>query len=393
METPIEQLITSNIKKMPPSFVKGMLGAASRSDLVSLSVGNPSPKAFPMEELHESMSRAVERYGTKLFQYSQTPGIAELREFVADRYNKKLNLGITAADVLITTGSQQALDIIAKLVLEPGDGVVVEEPGYLGALRTFLQYAPTFHSVPLREGGLDVARFGEAVSAPKTKLVYTVPNFQNPSGLTYSAENREALYNVLKNENVIYIEDDPYGELRFKGENLPYVAVGRYENYIFLGSFSKTVTPGARVGFVICKNKELMEAITNLKESTDVHTSTIAQYVLYDYVTHNDYEAHIEDIRKLYKEQCELMLSCIAENFPDYVEYTKPEGGMFIWCTLPEGQRSIELWKKALENGVAVAPGEPFYVDPQNVRTFRMNYTQPTPEQIRLGIERLGKLL
>ncbi|MGN0800336.1 MAG: PLP-dependent aminotransferase family protein [Christensenellales bacterium] len=393
METLTQQLLCKNMKALPPSFIKGMLKVTQDPEIISFSGGLPSPLSFPMEALSESMARATERYGTKLFQYSLTAGIPELREFIAARCNEKYSLGVTAADILITTGSQQALDLIAKITLDPGDGVIVEEPGYLGALQTFMQYAPTFHPVALNEEGLDVAGLAAALEAPRVKFIYTVPNFQNPTGLTYSIENRNKVYETIKDKNVILIEDDPYGELRFDGKTLPYIAAGRYDNCILLGSFSKTATPGMRVGYLVCKNAELLEAIATAKESSDVHTSVLSQYVLYDYLTHNDYDGHIAEIRALYQSQCSIMLDAMAECFPASVSYTKPDGGMFIWCTLPEGRTALDFFYQAVERKVAVAPGDPFYVAPKAVRTFRLNYTNASPDEIREGIRRIGALL
>ncbi len=393
METTTQQLLCKNVKALPPSFIKGMLKVTQDPEIISLSGGLPSPLSFPMEALGESMAHAVERYGTKLFQYSLTAGIPELREFIAARCNEKYGLSVTAADILITTGSQQALDLIAKVTLDPGDGVIVEEPGYLGALQTFLQYAPTFHPVALSEDGLDVEGLASALAAPQVKFIYTVPNFQNPTGLTYSVQNREAVYHVIRDKNVILIEDDPYGELRFDGKTLPYIAAGRFDNCILLGSFSKTATPGMRVGYLVCKNAELLETIAAAKESSDVHTSVLSQYVLYDYLTHNDYDGHIAEIRALYESQCKTMLDAMAECFPASVSYTRPDGGMFIWCTLPEGKTALDFFYEAVECKVAVAPGDPFYTAPRAVRTFRLNYTNASKEEIREGIHRLGTLL
>ena len=393
METTTQQLLCKNVKALPPSFIKGMLKATQDPEIISFSGGLPSPLSFPMEALGESMAHAVERYGTKLFQYSLTAGIPELREFIAARCTEKYGLGVTAADILITTGSQQALDLIAKVTLDPGDGVIVEEPGYLGALQTFLQYAPTFHPVALSEDGLDVEGLASALAAPQVKFIYTVPNFQNPTGLTYSVQNREAVYHVIRDKNVILIEDDPYGELRFDGKTLPYIAAGRFDNCILLGSFSKTATPGMRVGYLVCKNAELLETIAAAKESSDVHTSVLSQYVLYDYLTHNDYDGHIAEIRALYESQCKTMLDAMAECFPASVSYTRPDGGMFIWCTLPEGKTALDFFYEAVECKVAVAPGDPFYTAPRAVRTFRLNYTNASKEEIREGIHRLGTLL
>ena len=192
---------------------------------------------------------------------------------------------------------------------------------------------------------------------------------------------------------MIFIEDDPYGELRFDGKTLPYTAAGRFDNCILLGSFSKTATPGMRVGYLVCKNEALREAVATAKESSDVHTSVLSQYVLYDYLVHNDYDGHIAEIRALYESQCKAMLDAMAEYFPASVSYTRPDGGMFIWCTLPEGQTALDFFYKAVESKVAVAPGDPFYTAPKAVRTFRLNYTNASKEEIREGIRRLGALL
>ena len=384
---------SERIMNTPPSFTRRILAAAADPKIISFAGGLPHPASFPMEDLQASLDSVIGKYGDQLFQYATTPGFEPLRQYIADRYNKKHGLDITADDVLITTGSQQALDLIGKAVLDEGDGLIIEEPGYLGAIQAFSVYQPEFFTVPFEEHGLNINELEKALENPHVKLIYTVPNFQNPSGLTYSKENRLEVAKALEDKDVFLIEDDPYGDLRFRGEALPYIGVNNIEHGIFLGSFSKTITPGMRLGFVITRNKELMNNINIAKQASDLHTSIFTQIVIYDYLTNNDYDGHIKKIIKMYGEQANTMLEAMDKYFPDYVKYTKPEGGMFIWATLPEGQSAMDLFHKAMAENVAFVPGNPFYVDKENVNTLRLNYTNSTDEMIIEGIKRLGSVL
>ncbi len=224
-------------------------------------------------------------------------------------------------------------------------------------------------------------------------MIYTVPNFQNPTGLTYSLEKRKQVCELVSKYDVVLVEDDPYGELRFEGEHLPYIGAGKLENSVLLGSFSKTVTPGMRLGFVITKNKELLTHIETAKQATDLHTNIFAQYVIYDYLANNDFDKHVEKIIALYKTQSDAMLQAMEKYFPAHVSYTKPQGGMFIWATMNNGQSALDVFQKAMDKNVAFVPGDPFYTDPNGVSTMRLNYTNSTPEMIEEGIKRLGSIL
>lgn len=388
----METLLSDRIKATPPSFIRSILKTAADPDIISFAGGLPNPVSFPQEELLVSMKRIVKAYGDKLYQYSITAGLPELRQYIADRYNKKFGLDLTMDHILITTGSQQALDLISKTFLNKGDGVILEKPSYLGAIQAFSQYQPTFYPVELTENGLDIEQLKIALRN-QVKLIYTIPDFQNPTGLTYSAENRNNVWEILKENEIVLIEDDPYGDLRFDGERLPYIGAGRLSNSILLGTFSKTVTPGMRTGFIISQNTDLLKYISVAKEASDLHTNIFSQYLILDYLEHNDYETHIAEIRKLYKAQAQAMIAALDRYFPETVKYTKPHGGMFLWVTLPEGVSALSLFPKALEKKVAFVPGDPFYINMKNTNTMRLNYTNADSQAIEEGIRRLGDLL
>ncbi len=388
----MENLLSERIKSTPPSFVRSILKTAADPEIISFAGGLPNPVSFPQDDLLKSMERITKTYGSAVFQYSLTPGIFELRDYIARRYNKKFGLNLTYEDVLISTGSQQALDLAGKTILDKNDGIILEKPSYLGAIQVFSQYQPKFHMVELTENGLNIEQLKEALDND-IKLIYAIPEFQNPTGLTYSKENREEVYEILKDKDIVLIEDDPYGELRFTGEHLPYIGAGRLKNSILLGSFSKTVTPGMRTGYMICQNRELLKNISVSKEASDLHTNVFAQYLIWDYLEHNNFDTHIAKIRELYKKQAKAMLDSMDKYFPSNVSYTRPDGGMFLWVTLPENISALELFPKALEKKVAFVPGDPFYINKKNVNTMRLNYTNADCETIEEGIKRLGELL
>ncbi|MER2122221.1 MAG: PLP-dependent aminotransferase family protein [Solibacillus sp.] len=385
---------SDSILKTPSSFIRNILKVTDAFDVISFAGGLPNPISFPIDELKQSVNDAIDANGAKVFQYSTTQGYLPLRQYIAEKYNnKQLNLNYTADDVLITTGSQQALELISKVLLNKGDGVVIEEPGYLGAIQAFTLREPSFYGVTLETEGLNIEQLKDALKQPNVKMVYTVPNFQNPTGLTYTKERREKVFEAVKDQDVIFIEDDPYGELRFTGEHLPYIAAGKMTNSVVLGSFSKTVTPGMRLGYILTKNHELLNHVETAKQATDLHTNIFAQYILHQYLTTNEYEAHVEKIIALYKTQADAMLDAMEKYFPPYVKYTKPEGGMFVWVTLPEGVNALDKFSEAMEKKVAFVPGNPFYTDKESVNTLRLNYTNATPEIIEEGIKRLAEIL
>ena len=385
---------SDKILNTPSSFIRNILKVTDSPEVISFAGGLPNPISFPIDALQEAINNAIAEQGAKLFQYSTTQGYEPLRQLIAAKYQRNFGLDIQAEDVFITTGSQQGLELLGKVFLNKGDGVIMEAPGYLGAIQAFTLAEPNFYQVTLEDDGLNVEEL-EATLANNAniKFIYTVPNFQNPTGITYSKEKREAIYDVVKKYDVALIEDDPYGELRFEGEALPYIGAGRLENSVLLGSFSKTVTPGFRLGYIVTKNKEILSHVETAKQATDLHTNIFAQITIAEYLTHNAYQEHVDKIIALYSKQANAMLQAIEKHFPAEVKYTKPEGGMFIWATMPAGISALELFDAAMKANVAFVPGDPFYTHPENINTLRLNYTNATEEVIEEGIKRLGTIM
>lgn len=389
----MKQMYSDRILNTKPSFVREILKAVDSKDTISFAGGLPNPISFPKEALAESAVRVIQNFGDKTFQYSTTEGYLPLREYIAERYQKRFGLSVDADDILITTGSQQALDLIGKVLLNKGNPMIIEKPGYLGAIQAFSMCEPTFLPVTLEDDGINIEELRQTMEHAEPKLIYTVPNFQNPSGRTYSAKKRKQMTEIVQKYDSFLIEDDPYGELRFSGEELPYMGAELPEQSILLGTFSKTVSPGIRMGYLCTRNKELYRNLVTAKQGTDLHTDIFTQYMLYDYLVHNEYEVHMQKIKELYRKQSSAMVAAIEEYFPKTVGYTKPEGGMFLWITLPEGMSANALIARAQEEHVIFVPGDSFYTDETDVNTLRLNYTNCNEDTIREGIRRLGKLI
>lgn len=385
---------SDRILETPASFIREILKVIQQDDIISFAGGLPNPVSFPKEALKQSMERVIDQYGDEVFQYSSTEGYKPLREWVAKRYRDEYQMDVTADDILITTGSQQALDLMGKVLINPGDVLAIEEPGYLGAIQAFTMFQPEFCPVPLLEDGLDLDKLEELLEKRNVKLLYTVPNFQNPTGLTYSVEKRKKMCSLLNHYSAYLIEDDPYGQLKFEGEVLPYIGSFGLKKSVIFGTISKIITPGMRLGWICTKDKELMSHLVTAKQAADLHSNIFAQYAVYDYLMNHELNGHIDKIKDLYKKQSDAMLQAMEEFFPESVSYTMPKGGMFVWASLPEGESSLDLFDRAMKEKVAFVPGNPFYVDDQKpVPTFRLNYTNSEPEVIREGIRRLGKLM
>lgn len=374
------------------SFIREILKVTEDSNIISFAGGLPNPAFFPVKEIAEAAAKIFEMDGRNVLQYSTTEGYLPLRKYIAERYLKRNGLKIHPDQILITNGSQQGLDLIGKAFLNKGDGVVIESPGYLGAIQAFSIYEPIFKSVSLLDDGIDIDMLKKTVRDEQIKLVYTVPTFQNPSGITYSRQKRKDVANILEKHDVIFIEDNPYYELRFAGEDLPLIRNFREENSILLGSFSKIVSPGLRLGW-ICTTNEIMEKIIIAKQASDLHSNYLAQRIVYQYLIDNDIDEHIIKIREAYKIRRDLMVSMISEHFPEEIEFTKPEGGMFLWITLPEKISSLDLFEHAIKENVAFVPGNPFYVNGGGNNTLRLNFSNSDEEQIEIGIKRLANII
>ncbi len=389
----MNRIYSERIVKTPKSFIREMLKVTEDADMISFAGGLPNPVSFPQDAILESTNRIVEQEGAKLFQYSTTEGLRMLREMIALRYQKRDKLEVSADDILITTGSQQGLDLMGKVLLNKGDKVILEKPAYLGAIQAFTIYEPEFVQISLNEDGLDLEQLEAELKKQAVKLMYTVPNYQNPTGLTYSRENRIKIDQILSKYQTILIQDDPYGDLCFEGERLPYISAKGLKNTVLFGSFSKIMTPGMRIGWICTKNKELMSHLVTAKQASDLHTNIFSQYLIYDYLKHNDLDAHILKIRSLYKEQCQAMLNSIDRYFPKEVRVTRPKGGMFLWATLPDGISSMELFDKAILKKVSFVPGNPFYTSGTSFSTLRLNYTNASPDVIEEGIQRIANVM
>ena len=325
-------------------------------------------------------------------QYSNSEGLLALREFISHRYKHRFDLHIPISQILITSGSQQGLDLLGKTLLNEGDEMIIEEPGYLGAIQAFSAYKARFISVPLHDDGMDTEALQVACSNHQPKLLYAVPNFQNPSGISYSETNRKHVAEIVKDRNILIVEDDPYGDLRYSGTPKSSFSQLLPKKTIMLGSFSKTVVPGFRLGWMVA-NEDIFDKLLIAKQASDLHTNVFVQYVLSEYLAMGKFDDHVEKIRQVYGQQRDAMIKSIEEHFPENVHYTRPEGGMFLWVSLPEQLSSMTLFNFAIEKKVAFVPGHPFYIGREETNTLRLNFSSVDEKTIELGIKRLGSAL
>jgi len=374
------------------SFIREILKVTQDSNVISFAGGLPNPKLFPVKELADACRKVLYQDGENVLQYSTTEGYLPLREYIAERYFVKRGLQASPDEILITNGSQQCLDLVGKVFLNKGDRIIIERPGYLGAIQAFGIFEPEFVPIPLLDDGIDTDLFEKALKANKTKFFHTVINFQNPSGVTYSRQKREKIAEIIKGYNMVLVEDNPYGELRFMGKDLPSMKSYLPDSTIVLGSFSKVVTPGLRLGWIFAA-PDVMEKIVIAKQSSDLHSNYLSQRAVYQYLIDNDLDEHILNIREVYKRQRDMMVSMIEEYFPKEIKCTKPEGGMFLWVTLPKNISSLRLLKLATKENVAFVPGKAFYVDGGGDNTLRLNFSNSDEEKIEVGIKRLAKVI
>ena len=372
------------------SFIREILKVTADPSVISFAGGLPNPASFPVDEIKAAAQAVLSESGASALQYSPTEGYLPLRQWIASRYRAKKGMDVDPADILITTGSQQALDLAAKVLVNQGAPVVIEKPGYLGAIQALSLFRPHWRSVPLHEDGPDLAALDKALAG--AKLFYAVTSFQNPSGLSYSEEKRAAVAELLRHHDCFLLEDDPYGELRFAGRDLPPVYKERPENSLLLGTFSKIAAPGFRLGWIVAQG-EIMERLVIAKQAADLHTGSLDQMIVQRFLQDNDFEAHVLRIRKLYGGQCQAMQASIARHFPKDVSVTQPQGGMFLWATLPDGISSMELLKLAVAQKVAFVPGEAFHVDGTGGNTLRLNYSNADAATIDEGIQRLARCM
>ena len=388
----MEELFATRIQGVPRSFIREILKASLNPEVISFAGGLPNPAFFPAKEIEEATTAVFSRYGANILQYSNSEGEQELREYIARRYKDKKGLTIPAENIIITNGSQQGIDLLAKVFLNPGDPVLIEEPGYLGAIQSLSLYQPRFCPVPVGEKGMDIDVLKNKSVSEDAKMLYMVPSFQNPSGITYTNENRRQLAEVASTNNFILIEDDPYGELRFTGEHAD--SFGKYlpEQTVLLGSFSKVVAPGFRLGWLAAP-AWIHEKLLIAKQAADLHTSSFTQKIILEFLQTHDLDQHIAKITELYGLQCKAMTDAIDRYFPSDITTTRPEGGMFLWGMLPQGKDSMALFDEAVKHKVVFVPGDPFYTVKGVTNSFRMNYSCVDPETIEEGVKRMSSAI
>ncbi len=380
------------IEHVHRSFIREILHFAADPDIISFAGGLPNPDLFPIAALEKAGTAVLREDGRDALQYSTSEGYLPLRRFIAQRYKKTQNLDIAPEEIIITTGSQQGIDLVAKVFLNEGDGVIIEEPGYLGAIQALSFFMPAFHPVSLLDDGVDIDRLEQVLGNGAPRLYYTVSNFQNPSGISYSEEKRRQVAELLKEHPIVLLEDNPYGELRFIGDDVPLIKSFLGDQALLLGSFSKIVAPSLRLGW-ICGAQEIMDRIIVPKQAADLHTNYLSQRTLHRYLMDNDLDAHIRAITRCYRTQRDAMVDVIERQFPEEVSFTKPEGGMFLWVTLPEGCSAMELFRKALEENVAFVPGEAFHLKGRGANTLRLNYSNVNVTKIEEGMRRLARII
>ncbi|PKL70615.1 MAG: aspartate aminotransferase [Methanomicrobiales archaeon HGW-Methanomicrobiales-1] len=385
-------LFAPRMAKTPKSFIREILKVTENPEIISFAGGLPNPALIDVDGIAQAAARVLAADGRSVLQYSTTEGYLPLRQYIADRYKKRLGLSVSPEEILITNGSQQCLDLIGKVFINTGDNIAIERPGYLGAIQAFSLYEPVFHPVNLLNDGPDPTVLQTLCRQNNIRLFYGVPNSQNPSGITYSEERRREIAGILKETDTLFIEDDAYGELNFSGRSLSSLREYIPDQTIITGSFSKILAPGMRLGWVVAP-PEIMEQIIIAKQASDLHSNYLSQRIAYDYLQQGTIDPHITRIQRAYKDQCACMLKAMAETFPDTVTYTQPHGGMFVWITLPDGCSSMDIFNAALQEHVAVLPGTPFYIDGGGSKTMRLNFSNSTDEKIIAGIGRLARVI
>ena len=386
-----QSLMSERIKNAPRSFIREILKTAISPDMISFAGGLPNAGLFPVDEFRKATNIAFEKYGLSLFQYSNSEGFLPLREWISKRYKDKDGWDISPDNILITNGSQQGLDLISKILIDPGDSVIIEEPGYLGAIQSLAVQGAVFETVPLEKDGISHEYFEMLLNRKRSKLFYCVPAFQNPSGMLYSDEKVKRLSQTINQFEMVVVEDNPYREIAFTSEKIP-----SFYNYIpgqtiLLGTFSKTAVPGMRLGWMVAPD-ELMDRLIVAKQAADLHTDIFSQMVLYQYLINHDIDKHIETICDVYSRQCNEMVHSIHHYFPEEVSFNHPQGGMFLWLNLPDRMSSMELFHEAIKSKVAFVPGVPFYTDGRkDSSNMRLNFSCSDVETIREGVRRLSK--
>lgn len=387
--------VADRMSGVPRSFIREILKTTLDPEIISFAGGLPNPSFFPVSEIKDATMKVLDEDGENALQYSTTEGYYPLRKFISDRYVEKKGIYISPDDIIITNGSQQAIALACKTFLNPRENVIVEEPGYLGAIQAISFYQPHFQGIRLRDNGIDTDMLERELAAiGGAKMYYFVPNFQNPSGITYTEAVRARVAEIFRNYDTLLVEDDPYAELSFSGTILPPMASYPGINVLSVGSFSKIISPALRLGWVAA-SRELIDKLTVSKQASDLHSNYLSQRIAHRFLTDNDVESHIKRIREHYKAQKNAMVEAMKKYFPEEVRFTNPDGGMFLWVSLPNNISAYDLFNDAIKEKVAFVPGSAFYTDESKggYNEMRLNFTNSSEERIEEGIKRLGKII
>jgi 2-aminoadipate transaminase len=386
-----EAQLASRTKRMKRSVIRELLKFTQMPDIISFAGGLPAPEVFPVREFRESSAFVLEECPERALQYGTTEGFLPLRRYLAEKVSK---YGVPAVpeNILLTNGSQQALDLLGKVFVSPGDTILTEAPTYLGALQAWNAYEPRYVTVPLDDDGMRVDKLDEVLEREPVKFIYVLPNFHNPAGTTMPLARRKKLVEIAARHKVFIVEDDPYGELRFKGKDIAPIISLHKENTIYLGTFSKTLAPGIRLGWIIAP-EIVMDRLVQAKQGADLHTGTFVQMLAYDIASRGILKRHVSRIREVYSERRDVMLRAMETHFPEGVSWTRPKGGLFLWVRCPDGIDTEKLLELALEEKVAFVPGFAFFPDGSGRNTMRLNFSAMSPDKIKLGIERLGRVV
>ncbi len=391
-KTQVEQWkIAPHVVKLESSIIREILKISSQPGVISFAGGLPAPELFPMEDLRQAMDEVVRKHGAPAFQYTLSRGVPQLRELLAKRAVER-GTSCDVDNILVTAGAQQAIELVARAFVDRGDYIITEYPTYVGALQAFNYYQARYATVDMDDEGMIIEQAEEKIIKYKPKLIYTVSNFQNPTGITMSKSRREKLIELGMRYNIPIVDDNPYGDIRFAGERVPTLKSIGGDQVIALRSFSKIVAPGLRLGWMNGP-KAIMGHFEKVKQCTDLHTNTLCQYMMYEFISAGKLEPHIAKIVADYRGKRDVMLKTMRETFPDGIKWTEPEGGLFLWVELPKHMSAKDLLPKAVEMKVAYVYGSPFYPDGGGQNTMRLNFSNASHENIVEGITRLAKLL
>jgi len=379
-----------NVMKLSTSIIREILKISSKPGVISLAGGYPSPDMFPLEDLKEAACYAIDEFQSSSVQYSFSMGIPQLREAIAER-ETRLGSPTGMENILITSGSQQGIELCARALINPGDYIITEYPTYVGALQAFNFYQTKYAGIEMDDDGMLVDKVEAAIKKYNPKMIYTISTFQNPTGITMSKERKQALVEVAVKYGIPIVDDNPYGEIRFVGEHVPTMKEIGGDAVISLGTFSKIIAPGLRIAWMNCPDK-IISIFEKVKQGADLHSNTFTQYMIYKYLSEGKLEPHIEDVIKSYGEKRNLMLKEMDEHFPTELSWTKPEGGLFLWVELPKPMSASKLIDKAVEEKVTYVYGHPFFPDGKGDNTLRLNFSNATLEMISTAIQRLGKV-